>query len=309
VILPKYLAVGRARHADADRQARAVARQADHPDVMAEILPPNSRRYRIAGQRQHLLLENRGSASTAWPSGDPPAAPRREPADPASACRARPTARLLGKITADGVFLEELESNPARFLPEIDEKTLGGEVVPIDLKRPMSEIRQTLSRHPIKTRLSLTGTLIVARDIAHAKLQERLDRGESLPQYVKDHPIYYAGPAKTARGLRLGLVRADDGGTHGLVCRPLHGGRRQLRDPWPKQSRRRGARGLPEAWRLLPRVDRRPAARLAQDCIKKVELLEYPELGMEAIWRIEVVDFPPLSSSTTRATISSPALS
>src|SRR5437016_3236955 len=105
--------------------------------------------------------------------------------------------QILGKITADGVFLEELETNPARFLPDIDEATLGGEVVAIDLARPMAEIRRTLSQYPIRTRLSLSGTLIVARDIAHAKLLERLERGEGLPQYVKDHPIYYAGPAKT----------------------------------------------------------------------------------------------------------------
>src|SRR5579884_3298061 len=105
--------------------------------------------------------------------------------------------QILGKITADGVFLEQLEQNPARFLPDLDEKQLGGEVVAIDLRRPMDEIRRTLSRYPIKTRLSLTGPLIVARDIAHARLKERLDRGEGLPQYVRDHPIYYAGPAKT----------------------------------------------------------------------------------------------------------------
>src|SRR5260221_595622 len=112
--------------------------------------------------------------------------------------------QILGKITADGVFLEELEANPARFLPEIEAGSLGGDVVAIDLGRPMSEIRQTLARYPIKTRLSLSGTLIVARDIAHAKLQERLDRGEGLPQYVKDHPIYYAGPAKTPEGYASG---------------------------------------------------------------------------------------------------------
>src|SRR5271156_714386 len=112
--------------------------------------------------------------------------------------------QILGKIDAEGVFLEQLETNPAHFLPEIDEATLGGEVVPIDLRAPMSEIRQTLSRYPVKTRLSLTGTLIVARDIAHAKLKERLARGEPLPQYVKDHPIYYAGPAKTPEGYASG---------------------------------------------------------------------------------------------------------
>src|SRR5437762_5507914 len=112
--------------------------------------------------------------------------------------------QILGKITADGVFLEELETNPARFLPEVADKTLGGEVVHIDLARPMDEIRRTLSQYPVKTRLSLNGTLIVARDIAHAKLQERLDRGEGLPQYMKDHPIYYAGPAKTPEGYASG---------------------------------------------------------------------------------------------------------
>src|SRR5215831_4512884 len=112
--------------------------------------------------------------------------------------------QILGKITAEGVFLEELETNPARFLPEIDEATLGGEVVPIDLARPMDEIRRTLSQYPIKTRLSLSGPLIVARDIAHAKLQERLDRGGGLPQYVRDHAIYYAGPAKTPEGYASG---------------------------------------------------------------------------------------------------------
>ena len=112
--------------------------------------------------------------------------------------------QILGKITAEGVFLEELEANPARFLPEIEDASLGGEVVPIDLARPMDEIRQILSQYPIKTRLSLTGPLIVARDIAHAKLSERLDRGEGLPDYVKNHPIYYAGPAKTPAGYASG---------------------------------------------------------------------------------------------------------
>src|SRR6185437_3581598 len=112
--------------------------------------------------------------------------------------------QILGKINAKGVFLEELEANPARFLPEIDEAKLAGAVAKIDLRKPMTEIRATLSRYPIKTRLSLTGPLIVARDIAHAKLKERLDRGEGLPQYMKDHPVYYAGPAKTPQGFASG---------------------------------------------------------------------------------------------------------
>jgi fumarate hydratase class I len=200
--------------------------------------------------------------------------------------------QILGKITADGVFLEELEANPARFLPEIDEKTLGGDVVAIDLNRPMGEIRQTLARYPVKTRLSLTGPLIVARDIAHAKLQERLDRGEGLPQYVKDHPIYYAGPAKTPEGYASGSFgpttagRMDGyieafmaaGGSFITLAKGNRGA--EVRDACKKYG------GF-----YLGSVGG-PAARLAQDCIKKVETVEYPELGMEAIWRIEVVDFP-----------------
>ena len=200
--------------------------------------------------------------------------------------------QILGKITADGVFLEELETNPARFLPEIDAASLGGDVVPIDLARPMDEIRRNLSKYPIKTRLSLTGPLIVARDIAHAKLQERLDRGEGLPDYVKDHPIYYAGPAKTPEGYASGSFgpttagRMDSyvdafmaaGGSFVTLAKGNRGA--EVRDACRKHG------GF-----YLGSIGG-PAARLAQDCIRKVELIEYPELGMEAIWRIEVVDFP-----------------
>jgi fumarate hydratase class I len=200
--------------------------------------------------------------------------------------------QILGKITADGVFLEQLEENPSQYLPEIDVASLGGEVVSIDLGRPMSEIRQTLSNYPIKTRLSLSGTLIVARDIAHAKLKERLDRGEPLPQYVKDHPIYYAGPAKTPAGYASGSFGPTTAGRMDSYLDPfmaaggsfvsLAKGNRgtEVRDACKKYG------GF-----YLGSIGG-PAARLAQDCIKKVELLEYPELGMEAIWRIEVVDFP-----------------
>jgi fumarate hydratase class I len=200
--------------------------------------------------------------------------------------------QILGKITADGVFLEELETNPARFLPEIDEASLGGEVVQIDLRAPMSEIRQTLSRYPVKTRLSLTGTLIVARDIAHAKLKERLDRGEPLPQCVKDHAIYYAGPAKTPTGFASGSFGPTTAGRMDSYLDPFMAAGGSF------ISLAKGNRGpeVREACRkyggfYLGSIGG-PAARLAQDCIKKVELLEYPELGMEAIWRIEVVDFP-----------------
>jgi fumarate hydratase, class I len=200
--------------------------------------------------------------------------------------------QILGKITAGGVFLEELEANPVRFLPDIDEAALGGDVVPIDLARPMDEIRRALSQYPIKTRLSLTGPLIVARDIAHAKLQERLDRGEGLPDYVKNHPIYYAGPAKTPPGYASGSFgpttagRMDSyvdafmaaGGSFVTLAKGNRGG--EVRDACRRH------RGF-----YLGSIGG-PAARLALDCIRKVETVEYPELGMEAIWRIEVIDFP-----------------
>src|SRR6476619_3163116 len=200
--------------------------------------------------------------------------------------------QILGKIGADGVFLEELESNPARFLPDIDETSLSGEVVRIDLSRPMDEIRRTLSQYPVKTRLSLNGTLIVARDIAHAKLQERIDRGEGLPQYVKDHPIYYAGPAKTPEGYASGSFGPTTAGRMDSYVGPFMAAGGSF------ITLAKGNRGpeVREACKTyggfyLGSVGG-PAARLAQDCIKKVERIEYPELGMEAIWRIEVVDFP-----------------
>ena len=200
--------------------------------------------------------------------------------------------QILGKINSKGVFLEELETNPARYLPEIDEEKLGGEVVHIDLHQPMAEIRRMLSRHPIKTRVSLTGPLIVARDIAHAKLKERLERGEGLPQYVKDHPIYYAGPAKTPEGYASGSFGPTTAGRmDSYVDQFMAAGGSFV-------TLAKGNRGseVREACRkhggfYLGSIGG-PAARLAQDCIKKVEVVEYPELGMEAIWRIEVKDFP-----------------
>src|SRR5712672_4015325 len=200
--------------------------------------------------------------------------------------------QILGKINAEGVFLEELEPNPARFLPQVTDQTLGGEVVAIDLARPMAEIRRTLSRYPIKTRLSLSGRLIVARDIAHAKLQERLDRGEGLPQHMKDHPIYYAGPAKTPEGYASGSFGPTTAGRMDSYVGPFMAAGGSF------VTLAKGNRG-PEVREACGKYGGfylgsvgGPAARLAQDCIKKVELLEYPELGMEAIWRIEVVDFP-----------------
>src|SRR6266436_5757171 len=200
--------------------------------------------------------------------------------------------QILGKINSEGVFLEALESNPARFLPEIDEAKLGGDVVRIDLTRPMAEIRRTLSQHPIKTRLALTGPLVVARDIAHAKLKDRLDRGEGLPQYVKDRAIYYAGPAKTPEGYASGAFGPTTAGRmDSYVDQFMAAGGSFI--TLAKGNRGTEVRAACKQYGgfYLGSVGG-PAARLAQDCIKKVELLEYAELGMEAIWRIEVVDFP-----------------
>ncbi|HXW72374.1 MAG TPA: fumarate hydratase [Methylocella sp.] len=200
--------------------------------------------------------------------------------------------QALGKITCEGVFLEELERDPARFMPAIDESVLGSKVVPIDLKRPMPEILAALSRHPIKTRLSLSGPMVVARDLAHAKIRERLEAGEAMPAYFRNHPVYYAGPAKTPEGFASGSFG------------PTTAGRM---DSYVDQFQAAGGSKV-----MLAKGNRAPAvreacarhggfylgsiggaaARLAQDCIKKVEVLEYPELGMEAIWRIEVENFP-----------------
>jgi fumarate hydratase class I len=200
--------------------------------------------------------------------------------------------QALGKITREGVFIETLETDPARFLPETTDQQLEGEVVKIDLTMPMNEIRATLSRYPIRTRLSLTGPLIVARDIAHAKLKERIDRGEGLPQYMKDHAVYYAGPAKTPAGYASGSFGPTTAGRmdsyvdlfqqHGGSMVMLAKGNRsqQVTDACKKYG------GF-----YLGSIGG-PAARLAQDCIKKVEVHEYAELGMEAVWKIDVVDFP-----------------
>jgi fumarate hydratase class I len=199
--------------------------------------------------------------------------------------------QVLGKITRDGVYLEELEHHPAQYLPAVEEK-LGGEVVKIDLNKPMKDILSTLTKYPTKTRLSLTGTMIVARDAAHAKLRERLEKGEPLPDYFKNHPVYYAGPAKTPEGYASGAFG------------PTTAGRM---DSFVDQFQAAGGSMV-----MLAKGNRAPvvrdackkyggfylgsvggsAANLAEHCIKKVEVVEYPELGMEAIWRIEVEDFP-----------------
>jgi fumarate hydratase class I len=200
--------------------------------------------------------------------------------------------QIKAKITPEGVFLEQLEHDPAHYLPEATDEILGGDVVKIDLNRPMSEIRAELSKHPVKTRVSLTGTMVVARDIAHAKLQERLDAGQGLPDYIKNHPVYYAGPAKTPQGLPTGSFGPTTAGRMDSYVEAFQaaGGSFVM---LAKGNRSKAVR---EACRkyggfYLGSVGG-PAARLAQDCIRKVEVLEYPELGMEAVWRIEVEDFP-----------------
>src|SRR3712207_984400 len=200
--------------------------------------------------------------------------------------------QIKAKITPEGVFLEELEHDPARYLPEATDAILGGEVVRIDLNRTMDEIRATLSRHPVKTRVSLTGPMVVARDIAHAKLQERLDRGEGLPGYIKDHPVYYAGPAKTPEGYATGSFGPTTAGRMDSYVESFQAAGGSL-VMLAKGNRSKAVRNACQKHGgfYLGSVGG-PAARLAQDCIRKVEVLEYPELGMEAVWRIEVEDFP-----------------
>jgi fumarate hydratase class I len=200
--------------------------------------------------------------------------------------------QILAKITPEGVFLEQLESDPAHFLPEATDEILGGDVVRIDLNQPMLDIRRELSRHPVSTRLALTGTVVVARDIAHAKLKERLDRGEGLPDYIKDHPVYYAGPAKTPAGLPTGSFGPTTAGRMDSYVEAFQAAGGSL-VMLAKGNRSRAVRDACRAHGgfYLGSVGG-PAARLAQDCIRHVEVLEYAELGMEAVWRIEVEDFP-----------------
>ena len=201
--------------------------------------------------------------------------------------------QALGKITKEGVFLEQLERDPSKYLPEVTADQLSeGEVVKIDLNRPMKDVLATLSGYPVKTRLSLTGTLVVARDIAHAKLQERIANGEDLPEYIKNHPVYYAGPAKTPKGMASGSFG------------PTTAGRM---DSYVEEFQTRGASMVMLAKgnrsKLVTRSCKKhggfylgsiggPAAIIARDNIKKMEVLEYPELGMEAVWKIEVENFP-----------------
>jgi fumarate hydratase class I len=199
---------------------------------------------------------------------------------------------VKAKINRDGIWLEELERDPGRLIPEEYRGKVASNVVRVDLNRPMKEILGQLSKHNVTTQLSLTGTMIVARDIAHAKIKERLDRGEGLPQYLKDHPVYYAGPAKTPEGMPSGSFGPTTAGrmdsyvdlfqSHGGSMIMLAKGNRsqQVTDACKKYG------GF-----YLGSIGG-PAAILAKENIKKVEVLEYPELGMEAVWKIEVEDFP-----------------
>ncbi|MCM2421349.1 MULTISPECIES: fumarate hydratase [unclassified Streptomyces] len=200
--------------------------------------------------------------------------------------------QAVAKITAEGVFLEQLETDPARFLPETTDEHLDDDVVRVDLNRPMADIRAELSKYPVKTRLSLSGTLVVARDIAHAKIKERLDAGESMPQYLHDHPVYYAGPAKTPEGFASGSFGPTTAGRMDAYVEQFQaaGG------SFVMLAKGNRSKQVTDACKAhggfyLGSIGG-PAARLAQDCIKKVDVLEYAELGMEAVWKIEVEDFP-----------------
>jgi fumarate hydratase class I len=200
--------------------------------------------------------------------------------------------QALAKITPEGVFLERLETDPARFLPDTTDEHLSDDVVSIDLNRPMPEILAELTKYPVKTRLSLTGPLVVGRDIAHAKIAERLDAGEEMPQYLKDHAVYYAGPAKTPEGYASGSFGPTTAGRmDSYVERFQAAGGSLLMLAKGNRSKQVTDACQQHGGFYLGSIGG-PAARLAQDCIKKVEILEYPELGMEAVWKIEVVDFP-----------------
>ena len=200
--------------------------------------------------------------------------------------------QILAKITPEGVFLEQLETDPAKYLPDTTDMHLGDDTVDVDLNRPMDEIRRQLSAYPVKTRLSLTGTMVVARDIAHAKLKERLDSGAGLPDYLKNHPVYYAGPAKTPAGMATGSFGPTTAGRMDSYVAEFQAAGGSL-IMLAKGNRSKAVKDACKAHGgfYLGSVGG-PAARLAQDCIRKVEVLEYPELGMEAVWRIEVENFP-----------------
>ncbi|MFM8523718.1 MAG: FumA C-terminus/TtdB family hydratase beta subunit, partial [Actinomycetota bacterium] len=196
------------------------------------------------------------------------------------------------KITKEGVFIEKLETDPAHFLPETTDEHLEENVVRIDLNRPMAEITKELSKYPVKTRLSLTGTLVVARDLAHAKIKEVIDSGKPMPEYFKQYPVYYAGPAKTPEGYISGSFGPTTAGRMDSYVEQFQA----LGGSLVMLAKGNRSKQVTEACKrfggfYLGSVGG-PAARLAQDCIKKVEVLDYEELGMEAVWKIDIQDFP-----------------
>ena len=200
--------------------------------------------------------------------------------------------QVKAKITRDGVFIEELERDPAHFLPETTDEHLDENVVAIDLNQPMDAIRAELSKHPVKTRVSLTGTIVVARDLAHAKIKEAIDKGEPMPQYLKDYAVYYAGPAKTPEGYASGSFGPTTAGRMDSYVENFQ----KLGGSFVMLAKGNRSQAVTDACKshggfYLGSIGG-PAARLAQDCIKKVEVLDFEELGMEAVWKIDVVDFP-----------------
>lgn len=198
----------------------------------------------------------------------------------------------LTQITKDGIFLEKLEKDVGQYLPEVTEKHVGESVISININQPMSELRAQLSKLPVTTRLSLTGTMVVARDIAHAKILERLQSGQGLPEYVKNHMIYYAGPAKTPTGYASGSFGPTTAGRmDAYVDKFMENGGSFITLAKGNRSKAVTRACQKHGGFYLGSIGG-PAAILAQNCIKKVEVLEYPELGMEAVWKIEVENFP-----------------
>ena len=200
--------------------------------------------------------------------------------------------QALGKITSEGIFLEKLEEDPARFLPETLEDELSGEVVSVDLNRPMDEIRSELSKHPVKTRLALTGTLVVSRDVAHATIAKRIDSGEPMPDYLIDHPVYYAGPAKTPEGYASGSFGPTTAGRMDMYVEKFQSAGASLIMLAKGNRSKQVSDSCSQHGGFYLGSIGGPAARLTTESIRKVEVIDYPELGMEAVWKIEVENFP-----------------
>lgn len=200
--------------------------------------------------------------------------------------------QALGKITRDGVFIEQLETDPSQYLPEVSDSDVSSDVVPVSLNQPMDKMLAQLTQYPIKTRVALTGTLVVARDIAHAKLQERLDAGEGLPEYMKNHPVYYAGPAKTPDGMASGSFGPTTAGRMDSYVNAFQAAGGSMIMLAKGNRSGRVTRACKKHGGFYLGSIGGPAAILAQNNITSIECLEYAELGMEAVWKIEVVDFP-----------------